>query len=53
MNAHHATTATGEIVVDKKHKVVTAPCYMLDSRVDQISEEADRLIKEVLSLTIS
>lgn len=50
MNACHTTTIAGEIVVDKEHKIVTAPCYMLDSRVDQISEESNRLIKEILLL---
>jgi len=52
MNACHTTTIAGEIIMDKEHKIVTAPCYMLDSRVDHISEEADRLIKEVLDLTM-
>jgi len=51
MNANHTTTIAGEIVVDKKHKIVTAPCYMLNSRVDQISEETNRLIMEILALT--
>ena len=50
MNAYHSTTVSGEIVVDKKHKIVTTPCYMLDSRVNQIQEGIDRLIKEVLLL---
>ncbi len=50
MGACHTTTLPGEIVVDKEHKVVTTPCYMLNSRVDQIGEGADRLIKEVLQL---
>lgn len=51
MNASHTTTISGEIIVDKEHKIVTAPCYMLDSRVDQISEETNRLIKEILIFT--
>ena len=51
MNTRHTTTIAGEIVVDKEHKIVTAPCYMLDSRVDQIYEETNRLINEVLVLT--
>jgi enhancing lycopene biosynthesis protein 2 len=52
MDACHTTTIAGEIVVDKEHKIVTAPCYMLDSRIDQISEEANRVIKELLDLAI-
>ncbi|MEA3467957.1 MAG: isoprenoid biosynthesis glyoxalase ElbB [Thermodesulfobacteriota bacterium] len=50
MNARHSTTMQGEIAVDKKRKVVTTPCYMLDSRVDQIGEGADNLVQEILKL---
>lgn len=48
MGAHHTTTLQGEIAVDKERKVVTTPCYMLPSRVDQIAEGADKLVQEVL-----
>ena len=51
MGARHTATMQGEIAVDKEHKVVTTPCYMLNSRVDQIGEGADRLVQEVLKLT--
>jgi len=51
MGAHHTATLHGEIVVDVEHKVVSTPCYMLDSRVDQIGEGVDRLVQEVLKLT--
>jgi enhancing lycopene biosynthesis protein 2 len=50
MGAHHTTSMQGEVVVDTIRKVVTTPCYMLDARVDQIGEGADRLVQEVLKL---
>ncbi len=50
MGAHHTSTMQGEVTVDKEHKVVTTPCYMLDARVDQIGEGADRVVQEVLQL---
>lgn len=50
MNARHESTMQAEIVVDKEQKLVTTPCYMLDARVDQIAEGADRLIQAVLAL---
>ncbi len=50
MGARHATTWQGEIVVDRANKVVTTPCYMLESRVDQIGEGADNVIKAMLAL---
>ncbi len=50
MGGHHTTTMQGEITVDTEHKVVTTPCYMLNSRVDQIGEGADRLVQALLKL---
>lgn len=50
MGARHTTTMQGEIAVDLEHKVVSTPCYMLNSRVDQIADGADRLVQEVLRL---
>jgi enhancing lycopene biosynthesis protein 2 len=53
MGAHHTSTTHGEIVVDSKNKIVSTPCYMLDARVDQIGEGADKLIAAVLEMTNS
>lgn len=50
MGARHTPTSQGEIVVDRANKVVTTPCYMLQSRVDQIADGADNLVKAVLDL---
>lgn len=50
MGATHRKTTHGEVTVDRKKKIVTTPCYMLDSRVDQIGEGADNLIKAVLEM---
>ena len=50
MGAHHQTTLQGEITVDRERKLVTTPCYMLDARIDQIGESADRLVREILQL---
>ena len=51
MGATHTKTTHCEIVVDRKHKIVTTPCYMLDARVDQIGEGAENLVKAVLEMT--
>ena len=51
MGASHQQTTHGEIIVDRQHKVVTTPCYMLNARVDQIGEGAENLIKAVLDMT--
>ncbi len=50
MGAEHVSTWQGEIVVDTKNMVVTTPCYMLDSRVDQIGEGAEKVILAMLQL---
>lgn len=51
MGAHHTQTTHGEIVVDRINKVVSTPCYMLEARVDQIADGAEKLVKAVLELT--
>ncbi len=50
MGAVHEKTTHGEIAIDKEHRVVTTPCYMLDARVDQIGEGAENLVVAVLEM---
>ncbi len=50
MGAHHIRSRQAEVVVDRKHKIVTSPCYMLESSVAQIADGADAVIKAVLGL---
>ncbi len=50
MGARHTPTLHGETAVDQQNKIVTTPCYMLNSRVDQIGEGADNLIRTMLEL---
>lgn len=50
MGASHTPTLQSEVVVDRKHRVVSTPCYMLDARVDQIGKGAERLVQEVLTM---
>ena len=50
MGASPVPTWQGEIAVDTTNKIVTTPCYMLNSRVDQIGNGADNLIQAMLRL---
>ncbi len=50
MGASHQQTTHGEIVVDRQHKIVTTPCYMLDARVNQIGEGAENLVIALLEM---
>ncbi len=50
MGASHTTTMEGEIVIDTDNRIVTTPCYMLNSRVDKIGEGADKLTAALLRM---
>ncbi len=50
MGAKHKKTSHGEVVVDKKKKTVTTPCYMLDANIVQIAEGAENAVKELIKL---
>jgi enhancing lycopene biosynthesis protein 2 len=50
MGARPVSTWQGEIAVDRANRIVTTPCYMLDSRVDRIGEGADRLVAAMLEM---
>ncbi len=46
---HHVTTH-GEVTVDRKNRVATTPCYMLDADIAQVADGADRIVDELLKL---
>jgi enhancing lycopene biosynthesis protein 2 len=48
MGAKHITTTHGQVVTDRKHKVFTTACYMLDATILQIAEGADNIVKAML-----
>jgi enhancing lycopene biosynthesis protein 2 len=50
MGASHKPTSAGEVVIDKKNKVVTSPCYMLDSSVVDIADGAINTVNALLAL---
>ncbi len=50
MGAVHIETGHGEVVVDRKRKVVTTPCYMMEARVDQIGDGAENLVLAMIGL---
>jgi len=47
---HQNTDSTG-IAIDRKNKIVTTPCYMLSTRISEIAEGADKLVKAMIELT--
>ena len=50
MGAHHSATGHVGVVVDPKYKLVSAPCYMLDSTISQIADGADAAIEALLAI---
>jgi enhancing lycopene biosynthesis protein 2 len=50
MGGVHKETKSGEIWIDRKNKVVTCPCYMLDATISEIAAGADKTVKALISL---
>lgn len=50
LGATHQPTNHGDVVVDRKYKIVTTPCYMLDANILQIGEGAENVVKEIFKL---
>jgi enhancing lycopene biosynthesis protein 2 len=50
MGGVHKTSGHGEVVIDKKNRIVTSPCYMLDAEITDIAKGADNTIKALISL---
>jgi len=50
LGGKHIKTAQGEVSVDPVNKIVSTPCYMLDSTIDQIGDGAMNAVKEMLKL---
>jgi enhancing lycopene biosynthesis protein 2 len=48
MGATHEDTKHGQVTVDKKNKVFTTPCYMLDSTILDIAEDTDNVVKAMM-----
>ncbi|CAK0767972.1 low activity glyoxalase ElbB [Azospirillaceae bacterium] len=50
MGARHKATRQTEVTIDSRHRVVTTPCYMLESSVAQIAEGADNVVRALIDL---
>ncbi len=47
MGGRHKIATHGEVVIDRKNKVFTTPCYMLDATIVQIYDGALNIVKEI------
>ncbi len=50
MGAIHKDTQEKEVVVDSVNKIVTTPCYMLDSKIAGIFSGVENLVAELLKM---
>jgi enhancing lycopene biosynthesis protein 2 len=50
MGAQHQVTSGDEIVVDEENKIVTSPCYMLDSPISVIASGAEKVVRALIAL---
>jgi enhancing lycopene biosynthesis protein 2 len=50
LGAKHTVTGHAEIVIDRKLKVVTSPCYMLEATVSQIADGTANTINALIEL---
>ncbi len=48
MGSKHVNTSYGEVIADKKHKIFSTPCYMLDSNIKDVYDGASNLVKSIL-----
>lgn len=50
MGARHVQAGHGEVVIDRKAKLATTPCYMLDATISEIADGADHVVRAVLEM---
>ncbi len=46
---HQAAVASG-VVVDRKNKIVSSPCYMFDARISEVADGAGAAVRELVGL---
>lgn len=50
MGGIHTSTSHGEVVIDRKNRIVTTPCYMIDGSIDDIATGADNAVKALIEM---
>lgn len=51
MGARHVKAGHTDVVVDRKNRFVTSPCYMYEARIGEVALGAERAVHELLLLT--
>jgi enhancing lycopene biosynthesis protein 2 len=51
LGARHRNATVLDAVVDEKHKIVTSPCYMLDTHIADVAQGVECAVHALLALT--
>ena len=46
----HENRQHGEVTIDRKNLIVTAPCYMLNASISEIAKDAEAVVKALIGL---
>lgn len=52
MGSKHVSTNHGEIAIDTENKIVTTPCYMLESSIAQVYEGIENAVRALIKMII-
>ncbi|MGE5545898.1 MAG: isoprenoid biosynthesis glyoxalase ElbB [Solirubrobacterales bacterium] len=50
MGGKHVEAGHGQVVIDRARRVVTSPCYMLDSSIAQVADGADAAVRALMAM---
>lgn len=50
MGADHVACQVREVAVDKEHKIVTGPAYMLGTNISEVADGIENVVKELVAL---
>ncbi len=50
MGTEHISCQVTEVTVDKEHKIITGPAYMLATRISEVADGIENVVKELLAL---
>src|ERR1043166_6565827 len=50
MGAKHVATPVTDIVVDRKNRIVTTACYMLATRISEVADGAEKVVRALLEM---
>jgi enhancing lycopene biosynthesis protein 2 len=53
MGAEHVASQVREVTVDKEHKIVTGPAYMLGTRISEVADGIENVVKELVAMLSS